>query len=215
MLIRASVVAACLLAGSVFIQRTSAIERVPLRASLLALPYQFDGWSGVEAPPLEARVLKVLGVDEHVNRFYRSDAQQAVSLYIGYYGSQRQGDTMHSPLNCLPGSGWQPMHRERRTILVQDVAGQPARTIEVNRLEIQKGAERQVMLYWYQSRGRVIASEYWSKLFTVSDAIRLNRTDGSFVRVITPVLGDAQAVEAPLTAFVTALFPKLHNHLPR
>ena len=107
------------------------------------------------------------------------------------------------------------MDQRARTILVQDVAGQPARTIEVNRLEIQKGAERQVMLYWYQSRGRVIASEYWSKLFTVSDAIRLNRTDGSFVRVITPVLGDAQAVEAPLTAFVTALFPKLHNHLPR
>lgn len=214
MLIRAVVVTGCLLAGAGIIGRASSVESVPLRAPLQQLPYTIPGWSGLEAPRFDDRVIRVLGVDEYVNRVYRAPSREAVSLYIGFYGSQRHGDTMHSPLNCLPGSGWQPMARTRRTLQVQDVAAGAFRTVEVSRLEIQKGAERQVMLYWYHSRGRVVASEYWSKAFTVADAIRMNRTDGSFVRVIAPVRAEGASVDADLDAFVVALFPQLHQYLP-
>jgi EpsI family protein len=86
--------------------------------------------------------------------------------------------------------------------------------IEVNRLEIQKGVDRQVMLYWYQGRGRVVASEYWNKALTVADALRLNRTDGAFVRIMAPLLGSAESIDTQLSDFVATLFPELHRHLP-
>jgi EpsI family protein len=131
---------------------------------------------------------------------------------VGYYESQRQGDTIHSPLNCLPGAGWQPMSR---SIVSIPVAGQPP--VTANRILIQKGLERQVVLYWYQSQGRTIASEYWGKVYLVYDALRRNRSDAAMVRVVTPVLvsesTDAPA-DARALAFVQTLAPALNRFLP-
>ena len=104
-----------------------------------------------------------------------------MALYVGYYASQRQGDTIHSPQNCLPGAGWRPVMAERSTI---DLGG---RTIPVNRFIIQKGMDRQAVLYWYQGRSRVVASELANKAWLMLDAARLRRTDGGLVRLITPV----------------------------
>lgn len=96
-----------------------------------------------------------------------------------------------------------------RTV-IPDAAGAP---IEVNRYVIQKGLEKQVVLYWYQSHGRVIASEYWAKVYLV-DAIRMNRTDGALVRVISPAVDSEQAAEQRSIDFVRALIPHLNRHLP-
>jgi EpsI family protein len=140
-----------------------------------------------------------------------------VGLYVGFYGSQRQGDTIHSPLNCLPGAGWVPIEQERTLIPVRSTPAGPDRTIQVNRFVIQKGLDRQVVFYWYQSRDRVVASEYWGKVYTVLDAMRHNRTDAALVRVTVPIGVDAggrgQAMMAGV-AFVQALFPHLSKHLP-
>ena len=140
----------------------------------------------------------------------------AISLYVGYYGSQRQGDTVHSPLNCLPGAGWVPTAVGRRTLLVADSGH--TRSIEVNRVLIQKGLDRQLVLYWYQGHGRVIASEYWGKAYLVVDAIRMNRTDGALVRVMVPLRDDGKHAEAAADgaaeSFARALFPLLGHHLP-
>jgi EpsI family protein len=158
----------------------------------------------------------VLGVDEYVNRVYES-RDGVASLYIGYYQSQRQGDTIHSPMNCLPGSGWEPLSRSYLTIPVgTDVKGSPE--ITVNRYVIQKGLDRQVVLYWYQSHGRAIANEYRSKIFMVYDAVRLNRTDAALVRVVSPRYGTDAAAEDRASdravAFVKAMFPLLDRYLP-
>jgi EpsI family protein len=135
---------------------------------------------------------------------------------MGFYGSQRQGDTIHSPLNCLPGAGWEAVSEGRLTIANVDGAG---RDITVNRYVVQKGLERQLVLYWYQSHGRVVASEYWSKLHLIKDAIRLNRTDGSMVRVIAPVhrnAGDGGAAAERLAEqFTRVIFPLLPAYLPQ
>jgi len=134
---------------------------------------------------------------------------------MGYYGSQRQGDTIHSPLNCLPGAGWTPVSQGQLAIANADGAG---RDIIVNRYIVQKGLERQLVLYWYQSHGRVVASEYWSRAFLINDAIRLNRTDGSLVRVIAPIAVDADdsgaAAQDLAEEFVRVLFPQLPSYLP-
>jgi EpsI family protein len=95
--------------------------------------------------------LKVLGADDHLSRFYRTD-RVGVGLFIGYYKSQRQGDSMHSPLNCLPGAGWQPVEKSYLPIQVADANGQPSE-ITVNRYVIEKGLEQPVVLYWYQTTG--------------------------------------------------------------
>ena len=161
-------------------------------------------------------MLKVLGVDDYLSRvYYRSD-RAAVGLYMGYYASQRQGDTIHSPLNCLPGAGWEPLSQGRLTIANVDGRGND---ITVNRYVVQKGLDRQLVLYWYQSHGRVVASEYTSKLYLIHDAIRLNRTDGSMVRVIAPIrhgaTDDGAAADQLAQAFVRVLFPPLPAYLPK
>jgi EpsI family protein len=129
-------------------------------------------------------------------------------LYVGYYNSQRQGDTIHSPQNCLPGAGWQPVSAERTRIA--GVGG----SIPVNRYVIQKGLDRQVVLYWYQGRGRVIANEYLNKAMLMVDAARLNRTNGGLVRLIAPVVTTTEAASNELSAFAAALLPRLSEHLP-
>jgi EpsI family protein len=210
---RLLIVTACLLAAMVLGARAMQPERVPLREPLAALPLTLDGWRGQDTTPFAENIVAVLGVDEYINRRYRNVSADAVSLYLGYYQSQREGDTIHSPMNCLPGAGWQPV--ETGTVSVP-VAGAAA-PIVINRVLIQKGLDRQVALYWYQSHGRVVANEYWSKIFMVYDAVRLNRSDAALVRVISPVdpadptgeLATRKGVE-----FVQSLWPSLERHLP-
>jgi EpsI family protein len=183
---RLLVIGLCLLSASVAAHRASTPEAVPPRASLSTFPAQVGEWRAVAAPRFENSIVQVLGVDDYLNRVYATASGATLGLYIGYYASQRQGDTIHSPLNCLPGGGWEPMKKERIPLTFAGPVRSP-QTVTVNRILVQKGLSRAVVIYWYQSHGRVIASEYWGKAYMVADAIRLNRTDGALVRVIAPV----------------------------
>ena len=213
---RLLVLSACLLVGATLAARATDAEQVPLREPLAKMSRQIGPWVGRDEPQLPSDIVAVLGVDEYINRAYVDPSGRGaapVSLYVGYYQSQREGDTMHSPLNCIPGSGWEPVRAARPQISVPGVLS----PITVNRLLIEKGIDRQVVVYWYQAHGRVVASEYWSKLFMVYDAVRLNRSDAALVRVISPVLpseNDPAAAESRVTEFVQQLFPRLNAHLP-
>jgi len=209
---RLLIVAVCLISGAGVIARASHGEPTPVRRPFADFPVSIAGWRGGMNEPLDADVLRVLGVDDYLNRGYRSRSQMA-DLYVGYYATQREGDTIHSPLNCLPGSGWEPVKKERVSIDVG--APQPA---VVNQLLIQKGLDREAVLYWYQSHGRVVASEYWGRAYLALDALRLNRTDGAIVRVIVPVMGDDRDAEASAQQvaqqFTRVLYPILAAYLP-
>ena len=110
MVARCFVLFVCFAAGAGLVARAERPEPVPARASFDGFPMLLGTWRGVQQPPLDPPILAPLGVDDYVTRVYYSpDGSAAVGLYIGYYGSQRQGDTMHSPQNCLPGSGWEPI----------------------------------------------------------------------------------------------------------
>jgi EpsI family protein len=135
-----------------------------------------------------------------------------LTLYVGYYTSQRKGDTIHSPMNCLPGAGWTPIVAERIKV---DTPG--AAAIDVNRVLIQKGDERQVALYWYQGRGRSVANEYVSRAFLVWDAVTRHRTDGALVRVISPIRPSDPSgaiAEDRTRRFVQQMYPHLGEYLP-
>jgi EpsI family protein len=120
---------------------------------------------------------------------------------------------MHSPLNCLPGAGWTPV-RSDRIALAPSGGAAPQDSVRINRYVIEKGLDRQVVLYWYQSHGRVIASEYWGKIYLVLDALRLNRTDGALVRIMAPVLTSEAEAERDALEFARTLAPLLGRYLP-
>jgi EpsI family protein len=214
-LTRAAVLCVMLAATSVLLANARRTEMPVTRTSFVSFPMTLQSWRATVDPPLTDDILKVLGVDDYLSRIYYRREGGAVGLYMGYYGSQRQGDTIHSPLNCLPGAGWEPVKQGRLDIPNADGAG---RTISVNRYIVQKGLDRQLVLYWYQSHGRVIASEYTSRAYLINDAIRINRTDGSLVRVIAPIPVDAEdegaAAEKLAVEFVRVLFPQLPAYLP-
>ena len=184
------------------------------RRPFAELPLDIAGWIGRENVPFEAKVLRVLGVDDHVNRTY-SQAGVPISLYIGYFDSQRTGDTIHSPMKCLPGTGWQPLSTARVSIPLK--AGSAGDShITVNKYVVQRNLDTYLVLFWYQGRGRITASEYTAKLQLMTDAVRINRTDGGLVRVIVPIPeGESErGVEEAAAKFIQALFPLLPGYLP-
>lgn len=202
-----------MLATAGFLAVTMRAEPVPMREPLATCPLELSFWKGQRAADFDQGTLAVLGVDEYINRVYLDAKRRPIGLYVGYYGSQRQGDTMHSPLNCLPGAGWSPLSFTRMHIPVNP-AGSASSSIQVNRYVIEKGLDRQLVLYWYQSHGRVVASEYWGKVYMVLDAIRTNRTDGAMVRIIAPITTSEEDAERQAVEFAQALYPQLGRYLP-
>jgi EpsI family protein len=214
---RALTLAALFVLTTLFLARASKAEPTPIRESLAGLPIVLGNWQGRVERDFEPEIVRVLGVDDYTVRSY-SSAGRRVGLYIGYHATQRHGDTIHSPLNCLPGAGWTPAMQDRAVVTVADPATGADRHIQINKVVIERGLDRQLVLYWYQSHGRVVASEYWGKVYTVVDAIRHNRTDAALVRVIAPVASrdadELATAEKAAVEFVQTLFPHLGKHLP-
>ena len=145
-------------------------------------------------------------------RVYRDpQTQSVIGLFVAFFESQRKGGAIHSPKNCLPGAGWEPVEFGITTI---EMPGHPAPGA-INRAIVQKGLSKQLVLYWYQSQGRIIASEYSAKFYLVWDALTRNRTDGALVRIITPVIqnDEAGALERA-KSFARDMFPLLQQHIP-
>jgi EpsI family protein len=207
---RIAILAAVFLLGSAYLASATQTEPTLIRESLSLFPMRMGQWTGRDALLAES-VLNELGVSDYLSRYYTTGPAD-IGLYIGYYDSQRQGSTIHSPLNCMPGAGWNPVSRNYLNISVG------GREIQVNRITIQKGLEKQVVLYWYQAHGRVVASEYWGKVYTVVDAMRLNRTDAAMIRVVAPSAGldpeSEHIAEQNAVQFVQAMYPLLSRHLP-
>jgi EpsI family protein len=174
---------------------------------LASLPLTLDQWHGVEVP-FDESIVRALAVDDYVNRMYEDETREQVGLYIGYVKRQRTDESLHSPQNCLPGAGWQPLASDHLWLTSRD--GRPT---EVNRYLVQKGLNRQVVLYWYQSHGRTIASEYKARIDMVVDAIYLHRTDAALVRINTPITGDRS--NDRVVAFADAILGRLDGLIPK
>jgi len=209
--IRLIVVAVCLLGASVYVAEASRAEVLPPREPLALLPMSVGGWIGQRDADFTPDVLAILGVDDYITRTYTQD-RWPLGLYVGYHTSQRQGDTIHSPLNCLPGSGWTMTDRGDITVPRPHTGAFIA-----NRYVIQKGIDRQVVLYWYQGRGRVIANEFANRFWLMFDAAVRHRSSGALVRVNAPVrsaTGSLASADAAVAEFTRALFPRLSSSLP-
>jgi EpsI family protein len=177
------------------------------RKSLKDFPRQVGAWTqSGDDHTLDDETLKVLRATDYLLRDFRGPDGTVANFYVGYYGSQKDGASFHSPLNCLPGSGWTLSEPGKMTITTAD-----GNTFVANRYIIQNGSYKSLMVYWYQGRGRAVASEYWGKIYTVLDSVRLRRSDGAMVRVTVPVAGseqDALARAGELAAVATGALPE-------
>jgi EpsI family protein len=196
-------------AQAVFFYSASHGESTPLPLPLISFPANFGSWNlyqeGVVDPETEA----VLKADDTLTRLY-SGPEGIVSLFVAYFKTQRTGQSPHSPKNCLPGSGYQPV--ESGTVNVPVAGG----TININKYVVAQGDDESVVLYWYQSQGRVIADEFAAKFYLIEDSIRRHRSDTSLVRVVVPVRNMTRD-QASQTAvdFVQASYPVLNSWLPK
>jgi EpsI family protein len=200
---------ALLLAATVAMAKLHHGTVTELNRPLQTFPLEIGDWQGFDQP-LTERITAAAGVDSYLSRFYLQPGGDNVGLYVGYYKSQQTGDTIHSPKNCLPGTGWQPLQASEITLRVPD-----GRVFPVNLYIVENEREKLLVLYWYQSHGRIISSEYAAKVYMVIDAIRLNRTDSTLVRVTTKLGRDENKARQLAVSFAEQVIPRLDQIIPK
>lgn len=188
-------------------------EIEPERQSLYTFPLQLGDWEGTEAS-ISQPELEVLKLTDYVQANYSSPEHGLVNFYVAYYASQRKGASVHSPSSCLPGGGWKIV----KSNVVQIPGILPdGKPLPVNQLIISTGSARQLVNYWFMQRGRNLTNEYLVKWYIFWDSLTRERTDGSLVRVLTPLPehgGEAEAAKR-LEAFMQAAVPRLYYYIPQ
>jgi len=190
----------------------SAAPVVPARRMLAEFPKQISGWDQIREDVLTDEVGGVLKADDYTLRSYRRTDGARVDLFVAYYKVQKAGESMHSPRNCLPGWGYAILKNDEIE-LGHNAAGKPAM---INRYIVEKNGQQSLVLYWYQENGRVIANEYWGKIYLVWDALRTGRRDGAIVRFVAPLQKgqDLNSAMLPALELARGVAPKLPRFLP-
>lgn len=184
-------------------------ERTRLNKSFDLFPLEIGEWKGVK-DTLDQKVYNILGVEDYILGNYQNRQGNRINLYVGFYQSQKEGDLIHSPKNCMPGAGWNIIRTDQEPLVFQK--GEiPSSVI---RLLLQKGGEKQIVLYWFHSRGRIIGSEYMQKIWLVIDSMTKRRTDGAFVRLISPIIKSEETTDKLLTEFAREIKPILDEYIP-
>ncbi len=205
------IASALMILGFFCLRYVSSSEDIRPNKPFSSFPRQIGEWTGTESR-FDQKIYDVLGVDDSFLCNYRSKAGRQVQLYIGFYQSQREGDIIHSPKNCMPGGGWNISDVKLKKIRISE---NDTKKTDVIQLNLQNGPRKQIVLYWFHSRGRIIASEYWQKIYLVIDSVTRHRTDGAFVRLIAPVVNeDNDTALESLVEFAEILMPYLNEYIP-
>ncbi len=209
---QAKILSAILISQALLFYGMSRAEANPESRPLNDLSEQLGSWRMSKQGVIDEETREVLKADELLNRGYVNMALRVeANLFVAYFKTQRTGQTPHSPKNCLPGNGWTQTLSDTINVTVPG----RAEPIEVNRYLVSKGENKSIVVYWYQSRDRVVASEYRARFYTAADAIRFNRTDTALVRVVVPVVdGDDKRATDAAVDFVKDFFVPLRQHFP-
>ena len=182
-----------------------------LKSLLTAFPASVQSWRTIQEGVIDQDTRDILKADDLMSRVYGS-SEGGAELFIAYFKTQRQGQSPHSPKNCLPGSGWQTVPAETGRVDVPVAGG----SIHINRYVVAKGDFQSVVYYWYQSQGRVIADEFAAKFYLVSDSIRHHRSDTALVRVVVPIRqNQTQKAEKTGVDFIQTFYPVVKSYLPQ
>jgi EpsI family protein len=200
-----------LIAGALLVvQFRSHGESVAIQRPLADFPEQLTDWRFQEGSLLDEKTLAILKMSEYILRRYTDPAGRSLWLYVGYWDAQRKGAQIHSPKNCLPGSGWEPLQASRVSVAVA-----PNEAVAVNRYLIQKDQHQQLATYWYYSQGVPVASEVDAKLLGIKNAILHDRTDGALIRLLSPIYGNVEQTFEMQVAYIKVMYPQLRQYLPR
>jgi EpsI family protein len=191
---RSAIVVAFLAAAAVVTRARTDHPQPP--PALAAIPLTLAAWSGSDVP-LDAETIRETGADAYVTRTYAAASDAPVDLYVAYYAQQRPTVSIHSPLNCLPGTGWETL----------DVSTIDLPVGQARRLIVRKNLDRALVLYWYAIHGRVVASELASKAWLLHDAMRFGRSDAALVRIVVPIARSNEDADRESRAFARALLP--------
>jgi len=177
--------------------------------SLSAVPTTLGSWRLTQEGLIDQETRDILQADDLMSRYY-ANGPMGANLFVAAFRSQRTGKGPHSPKNCLPGNGWSPVKSDEFTVDTGRLG-----PISVNRYVVAYGDNRSLVMYWYQSRDRAVASEYKAKFWVAIDAMRLNRTDTALIRVVVPMPDrDEEAATRTAEEFIRAFYPSLREHLP-
>ena len=174
----------------------------PLSIPLDRIPAELGGWTESRNLTMDPGSLRSLDATSYLLRLYKNDTRQ-LELFVAFYAQQRAGESMHSPKHCLPGARMGDL--EAGVGFRAPNGGHPVR---INKYSIQNVGTRKVILYWYQSADRIIASEYMGKLLLAKDTLLTGRTAGSIVRIMLP---DEEGAAERGTKFAEALIPEIQR----
>ncbi|MDA8112825.1 MAG: EpsI family protein [Nitrospiraceae bacterium] len=200
-------------AGFLWLQEDGAPGRIPAHRPFSAFPVTVGDWTGVRLP-IDKKTAKILNADGTASiLFQKTEAGSGGPeiLFFGvYYDRQTPEKNIHSPENCLPSSGWAVL--KRKTVSLSLVQGGPP--VRASYDIIQKGLERQLVLYWYQERGRTFSNDYLGRYYMIRDALLMRRTDGAMVRVSMPIGTTPREALAQEVGFLRDLVPLLSRFIP-
>lgn len=190
---------------------TTREESAPSRRSFNDFPLQLQGWQGISLS-MEKQYVDTLKFDDYLLADFQSSVGP-VNLYVAYYGSQKKGQSAHSPKTCLPGGGWEI--GSFREIAVADGESGKAPFL-ANRVVIEKGQDKQVVLYWFKQRDRLVTNEYFVKAWLLWDSLTKHRSDGALVRLVAPLRPgeDIAAADQRLMQLATLVQPLLSDYVP-
>lgn len=208
-----TIVVLLLLFGTWYLlQNSIAVTPTPIKQSLASFPTTIGQWKVVHSSESSKDIIEMLGVDDDLQYTYQNPEGKIVTLYIGYYSAVGVTGAYHSPKNCLPGGGWGIDDISPVTL---DTGIEGNSKSVVSQMMIRNGDKYQLVLYWFQNRGRIIASEYWEKIYLVLDALRIKRRDGTFVRIMATVQGnDFATASDDATEFSKQVMSYLESYLP-
>ncbi len=202
---RVCIVLTCILTTFILLQGVTGTNIIPILQPLNSFPKQIGEWTLRNTRQSSEGVVDLLGVNDYIDYIYQDDRGNHINFYVGFYESVGTTGSYHSPKNCLPGGGWG----------IADTKIVKINQAKISEMIIRNGSQYQVVFYWFQNRGRIIASEYWEKIYLVFDALIKKRRDGSFVRLMVQAPnGDIKKAEIILKNFAQLSMPLLNNYLP-
>ena len=199
--------------GTWFIlQNSISVSSTPIKQSLSSFPSVIGQWKLIQTTEFSEDIIEMLGVDDDIQFTYQNPEGKIISLYVGYYGAVGVTGAYHSPKNCIPGGGWGIDSVSPQTL---NIGIEGNNSSVVSQMMIRNGDQYKIVLYWYQNRGRIIASEYWEKVYLVLDALRMGRRDGTFVRIMTAVREDNIATTSmEINQFSEHVMNYLESYIP-
>ncbi len=203
------VLCALILAATLYVNFGGSVEPHPLAQPLDAFPQVVGSFARVDTQTFGDEVVKSAGMDDYLMWQYRDAHGYTLGLYIGYYRDQVEGGIVHSPKHCMPGSGWEPSQMKEISVPAAD-----GKVYNIARMVMQKGGDKQIAHYWFQGRGRVVASEYLDRGLMIWDSILRRRSDGALVRITGP--GNNEELDSDYQMeFIGALLPVISKFLPQ